>query len=751
MNFRQDGFLFRILMAGCLAIFLSTDVFATRWLLVDFGSSDATNSTPYSDWTNVLRHPDRTQYVDPDGDPSHDGVTETTGLPEDSFAFYGVQGTAPIPFRPGHNLIATFYNRSEDYAFLEARLSLTDADTPDPADAAHPWFTMQNRFYHADGDWVPPHSLVEMEYYVSDASRVSSLNLLPSEGDHRIVNISKLYNDNRFLLTRIELTDEADLTSPTMPGSLTIALTETTNGAGSNLVRLDWDVSTDPAPFATGVSRYLIYRNGGLYDLVSEDDVARLGSSLHYIDTAVKPNTPYTYAVAALDAAPFGLYPQGSRLNTRVGNESRAAGPVSITTGAWRSARLIAPGDGFAYLGAFRLPPDMDDDWSYASGGLAFYPEGNPGRNPSTEWTGSLYAYTHLQQRIAEIAIPIPSASRNVDDLPRAALLRSPVDLWPAVYGGATPSIPPGGSDIGVAALAYHPAANGVSARLYYGICNYYGSDGTAPSHGWFDLALTTSGGAWHLGGAPPANVYPGLTSRVAFAAPTAWADTHTGGRSLIVGSGFLSGGEVIAHGPSLYAIAPWETGALPAAGGTVSAVNLLRYSEAATLEGRVLNFTRDEFAEGGAWIEAGEQRAVAISFRRSVGDAWYGDALGNLHSTWDIPEPPMGDKGVCATRWKTGLMLYNPDDLAAVAAGTMESWEPQPYAVMDFSEFSLRADGGDGNAGAVAYDAANRRLFYIEHNGDPGYPDGYALIHVWQVNYTSPAIGTGPSGWLLR
>ena len=64
----------------------------------------------------------------------------------------------------------------------------------------------------------------------------------------------------------------------------------------------------------------------------------------------------------------------------------------------------------------------------------------------------------------------------------------------------------------------------------------------------------------------------------------------------------------------------------------------------------------------------------------------------------------------------------------------TLEPYEPQPYCYYDFSQFSLRHNGGDGQAGAIAWDEAHRRLFYIEHNGDPGYECGYSLVQIWEA-----------------
>jgi hypothetical protein len=189
----------------------------------------------------------------------------------------------------------------------------------------------------------------------------------------------------------------------------------------------------------------------------------------------------------------------------------------------------------------------------------------------------------------------------------------------------------------------------------------------------------------------------------------------------------------VITHGPSLYAVAPWEKGRLPTNGEAISAVELLRYSDASVMSNRVINFRIDTFGQGAAWLSSGKRSAVAISYRRAVGDSWYGDSLGNNDSFFDIPQPVMGDKGAGASGWKTGLMLYNPDDLAAVCRGIKQSWEPQPYAVYDFDRFSLKPEGGDGQAGGMAFDPATGHLFFVEHNGDPE-TGAYALIHVWRL-----------------
>ena len=98
--------------------------------------------------------------------------------------------------------------------------------------------------------------------------------------------------------------------------------------------------------------------------------------------------------------------------------------------------------------------------------------------------------------------------------------------------------------------------------------------------------------------------------------------------------------------------------------------------------------------------------------------------------------------RGWWSTRWDAQLILYDPADLARVAAGMMESWEPQPYATLDIDEH-LYLDPpewdemgvGWGNQrryriGAAAYDPQSGVLYVLEQFADGAKP----VVHVWQV-----------------
>ena len=717
-------------------------VLAARWTLVDFGSSAATRTAPYPGWTTVLRHPTRTQFVDPDGHSAHAGITDVAGLDESQWSYFGIQGSAPIDFRRGHVIICTLYNRNDFSLFPAVRISFADANEPNPADASQPWYTAYHPDININTAWVEPHSLFEMRYYIQDETMLAAIGGIASTGRHSLINVNLAApapGGLPLVLTKIELSDEADLTPPSKPANLRARLTGLTAGLSNNVVELLWDAAADPGANATGISRYYVYRNGELYDFVSREMTAHLGAHLRYLDLCVAPGSTYVYRVAAIDKAQYGLYPRLGRAPGHPANQSPLSEAATATVPEWNSATLLNPWTDFAYAGGFRLPQTPAEDWSWASSGLAWRPDGNPEANPATELPGSLYALSHSQAGIGAVTIPKPMRSPNLAAWPRARTLIPVRDIWPRVYGGRP--YPSGGADWPVASLAYHPGGNGVGARLYYGICNFYGTDAAAPTHGWFDLGLAAGHGAWYIGGLPPANVAPSLTARYACPIPSAWANRHAGGRSLLIGNNFLSGGPEIRNGPNVYAIAPWASGSLPANGAALPATLLLQYSPIGEITRQVPNWRIDRNAEGAAWIEWGGQSALAISYRRPLGDGWYGDRSGNNFTYFNIPLPPSEGEGAGATRWRNELMLYNPADLAAVAAGTKEPWEPLPYATYDLAQFSFATNRADPESGAICF-ATNGYLFYLEHNGDElGEAAVNGLVHVWRVE--TPAVLT--------
>jgi hypothetical protein len=98
--------------------------------------------------------------------------------------------------------------------------------------------------------------------------------------------------------------------------------------------------------------------------------------------------------------------------------------------------------------------------------------------------------------------------------------------------------------------------------------------------------------------------------------------------------------------------------------------------------------------------------------------------------------------RGWWSTRFDAQLILYDPADLARVAAGTLNSWEPQPYATIDIDEHlyfnppawdELNLGTGDQRRyriGDATYDREQGILYVLELYGDGAKP----VVHVWRV-----------------
>ncbi len=98
--------------------------------------------------------------------------------------------------------------------------------------------------------------------------------------------------------------------------------------------------------------------------------------------------------------------------------------------------------------------------------------------------------------------------------------------------------------------------------------------------------------------------------------------------------------------------------------------------------------------------------------------------------------------RGWWSNRFDAQLILYDTDDLALVAAGYMEPWQPQPYAAIDIDEhlylsppeWDIQLVGtGDQRRyriGDAAFDRANGLLYVLELYADGARP----VVHVWRV-----------------
>jgi hypothetical protein len=277
--------------------------------------------------------------------------------------------------------------------------------------------------------------------------------------------------------------------------------------------------------------------------------------------------------------------------------------------------------------------------------------------------------------------------------------------------------------------------------------------------------------GAWFIG---DHNLYS--VNGYMFDIPAAWADAHAESRYLATGR-FRDGGQG-GMGPALFAYRPWLAGAAPPITGThLPATTLLLYENVYNTDDFVRDLDGYQHAdewEGGAWLTTPSGKsAVLFAGTKSTGAKhWYGyvnptgpeypcvDAHVTDFLTCRLADGsacPAGDMAGCcdegagtcvsyrgwwSTRFDAQLILYDPADLAQVAAGTMESWEPQPYDTLDIDE-RLYLDPPEWDVvnlgwgvqrryrvGAAAYDHGSALLYVLELYADEAKP----VVHVWRI-----------------
>ena len=409
-------------------------------------------------------------------------------------------------------------------------------------------------------------------------------------------------------------------------------------------------------------------------------------------------------------------------------------------------AQLIQPTD-LVYKGAFRLPAGSNgSNWEYSGYAMTYYPAGDPG-GPEDGYPGSIFAIGHdHQQYVSEITIPIPviSSTKDLSELNTATTLQEFHDITGGVFGSL---------EIPRAGLAYLPPQGSQTTGKLHFCWGQHFQDFEA-SHGWSELDLSNpqAAGPWHFG-----SYTNYVTNDYLFEIPESWANLYTPGQLLATGR--FRDGQWGGLGPTLFAYGPWNDGNPPAPNATLETITpLLLYGiqEPGTIEITISDTMKmngfkeaDEWS-GGAWLTAGNKSAVIFAGTKATGNCWYGFADGTVWPTDvdenteypEVPPWPYDDRGWWSEGIKAQIIFYNPADLAAVANGTMQTYEPQPYAFLDIDQY-LYDPGFDLERekryllGAVSFDRTRGYLYVFERRAD----GEKSLIHVWQVDTSASEI----------
>lgn len=432
------------------------------------------------------------------------------------------------------------------------------------------------------------------------------------------------------------------------------------------------------------------------------------------------------------------------------------------------TSELVQPAD-FTYLGAFRLPDGGERPLTFEYGGNAM--TFRPGPDSDGDgFPGSLFISGHDRlpygelpdgDQIAEVSIPAPGQSRNLAELPKAQFIQDFHD----VAAGRFTSM----EEIVRMGMQYLEApATGPIIHLAWG--QHFEPEPPAATHAYFgpDLSAPDLQGAWFIGEQSFYSVNDYL-----FEIPADWADAYASSRYLATGR-YRDGGWS-GMGPAVFAYRPWqEDGSQPPADAHLPETTLLLYESSLNNESieRCLDGYQhpDEWA-GGAWLTTRTGRtAVLFAGTKSTGEKyWYGFAnpagadspcvAGDFVGQFTVCRLADGSscpaedlvecsghndyRGWWSTRFDAQFILYDPADLAQVASGTMQFWEPQPYAAIDIDEglyfnppeweFENLGTGDQrrNRIGAVTYDRENDLIYVLELFGEGAKP----VVHVWRVD----------------
>ena len=412
---------------------------------------------------------------------------------------------------------------------------------------------------------------------------------------------------------------------------------------------------------------------------------------------------------------------------------------VAVTRPSAQATNLLNPAD-IEYVGAFRLEQPTGpgySTWEYSNGALAYYPKGDS-TAANDGFPGSLFVAGHVyESRVAELSIPAPVNSRDINRLPTARIIQ------PMAHVTATIS-PRNGFIMG---MTYIPG----DGRIYfthgqdYSDADCDASSGTPPGLGSFapTLANPQTLGLWFLS-RDGARLHPFTSLRYIMEVPQGWANSRSSGRSLATGRhrGWCP------EGPNLYASAPWTLP--PPAGSNIPASTLMQFGQFSEPTKWSKDHSSANAYQGGAWLTVGDKSAVIIS-----GIIDYDKARGYYgYDNWKLPDQcdpnPQAKACTGARGWRAAdprpaFLFYNPDDLAAVASGRKPSWTPAWYARLDIGQFMFRkypptylTTGADAETILPTYDRAHGIIYVTESFADGPKP----VVHAFRIRSSgAPAV----------
>jgi hypothetical protein len=489
----------------------------------------------------------------------------------------------------------------------------------------------------------------------------------------------------------------ADVIPPAAVTNLTVAK------AKSRTLTLTWTAPGDDGSAGTAAGYDLRYSTSPISeanwaDAASASGVpapAPAGAGQGAVIADLRPDTTYYIAIRALDEASN----LSALSNVRVGQTL----PTSLLN------RPVIRQDDFEYLGAFRLP-------TFACGySTGFAESGITLRRVDGNLRLLTGSHRYSGDAIYECSVPDWGIVQGA--WPQATIVR---EWGAAVYGGPSMKV----SGEWTHGVNYDEA----TGRLYYSFASGYNvAQYNNPSLGYARLEETgpVASGPW---GAPQSIAHGQKIRGGSLMIPDWFADSYLAGRRLGLGfGGYYSGFASCSKGPFLAAAHHPDAGTTQ-----LDTIPLIDhpdthwgtrdtdYSTTITWcrnpAGGVGYWgARDEIYGAAAWIDLPDKQGLLFLSRMGHGLVWYDLGL------------------IFSERTDAWWWVYDPADLAGVAQGQKQPWEPQH----DFWKMNYTPRQSEVMTPGCAFDPQSRTLFVLvpySYKRYPGDQESYPLVHGYRI-----------------
>ena len=396
-------------------------------------------------------------------------------------------------------------------------------------------------------------------------------------------------------------------------------------------------------------------------------------------------------------------------------------------------------GTSLSYLGAFALPLGNygTSDFTYGGNGLTFY------RDPSTGMA-TLFLEGHSPGQVAQVAIPSQFVkSQNWSALPQASVIQPFTNITQNTISQIDPGNQTGNYIYGM--LPYN-------GRLILGASNTYSDTQTLSQAVLSSTSFSsaTFSGWYKFSSLAPPRAVGGTMIMI----PPEW-QSLLGGPAL-AGEFGLSVVSTTSFGPTATVFNPDDVGKLNPIPGTT----LLFYPETNPACGAVhCEDTQNDVFNlaieyAGMAFPVGSRSILFITMQ-GTGPYCYGYGVkdasqattfnsdGSIKTavygadgvTLNCYDPIFfGDKGPHAYPYQDQILAYDANDLLAVKSGSMQTWQPKPYAIIPLTDMPPTW----GIKGAT-YDSETGDLYIASAYGD------YPRIDVYHINVSTSPTPSAP------